>query len=107
MNTHLELCKYLRDLISKSLEEENKTARILHLRKIERYNFTHEDADYYDIDLQVANWEIYDYSKYLNSVIKYLEKIGCCFEVTYVKHIHSKDCFISAGYDCYGLKNLI
>jgi len=100
MNISFQLCKYLKDLISKSLEETS----IFLLRKIKRYDFNERNEDYYNIDLQVSNLEIYDYSSSLDSVIKHLEKNGSCFEVTYLKHIHSKDCFISNGYDCCGFE---
>jgi len=101
-----ELCEYLRDLIPKSLE--NDETSILHLRKVERHDSRVDDPetgfyydDDYDVEWEVANREIYNYSSSLNSVTKYLEEIGCCFEVTYLNHIHSRNCFVSAGYDCY------
>jgi hypothetical protein len=106
MNTPSELCEHLSDLISKSLEDDGTS--ILHLRKVERYDSRIDDPEtgfYYDdedaVEWEVANREIYNYSSSLNSVTKYLEEIGCCFEVTYLNHIHSRNCFVSAGYDCY------
>jgi len=110
MNTPSELCEYLRDLISESLEENDGETSTLHLRKVERHDsrvddpetgFYYDDEDYDVVEYEVANWEIYNYSSSLNSVTKYLEEIGCCYEVTYSNHIHSRNCFVSAGYDCY------
>lgn len=69
------------DIIYKSLEENDETS-ILHLRKVERHDsrvddpetgFYYDDEDY-DVEVQVANREIYNYSSSLNSVTKYLEE---------------------------------
>jgi hypothetical protein len=115
MNTPSELCEYIIDLIidliTKSLEENYETS-ILHLRKVERYDFMVDDPetgfyydDDYDVEVQVANLEIYNYSSSLNSVTKYLEEIGCCFEVTYLNHIHRLQCCINI--ECKGNKLVI
>ena len=100
MNISSELCEYLKDLISKSQEETS----IFLLRKIRRYDFKEINEDYYNIDLQASNLEIYDYSSSLDSVTKHLEKNCSCFEVIYLKHVHTRNCFIHSGYDCCGFE---